>query len=83
MGEALRLFILREHAAGHVAGVIGLGGSGGTALVTTALRALPIGLPKVMVSTVASGNVGPYVGCSDIVMMYSVVEWRASMRFRA
>jgi len=74
MGEALRLFLLRECEASRVAGVIGIGGSGGTALATTALRALPIGLPKVMVSTVASGNVGPYVGCSDIVMMYSVVD---------
>src|SRR5262245_21826777 len=46
MGEALRLFLLRECEAGRVAGVIGIGGSGGTALVTTALRALPIGLPK-------------------------------------
>jgi uncharacterized protein (UPF0261 family) len=74
MGIALCNFLVSEHAAGRVAGVIGLGGSGGTALVTAALRALPVGLPKVMVSTVASGNVGPYVDCTDITMMYSVVD---------
>lgn len=74
MGEALVQFLLREHAAGKVAGVIGIGGSGGTALVSAALRALPVGLPKVLVSTVASGNTAPYVGCSDVTMMYSVVD---------
>jgi uncharacterized protein (UPF0261 family) len=57
-----------------VAGLIGLGGSGGTALVCTAMRALPIGIPKLMVSTVASANVAPYVGPSDIAMMYSVTD---------
>ncbi len=74
MGSALRDYLLREVAEGRVAGVIGLGGSGGTSLITTALRSLPIGLPKMMVSTVASGNVAPYVDCSDITMMYSVVD---------
>ena len=57
-----------------IAGVIGLGGSGGTALVAPAMRALPIGLPKLLVSTVASGNVAAYVGASDIAMMYSVTD---------
>jgi uncharacterized protein (UPF0261 family) len=57
-----------------VAGLIGLGGSGGTALITPAMRALPIGVPKLMVSTVASGNVAPYVGPSDIAMMYWVTN---------
>jgi uncharacterized protein (UPF0261 family) len=74
MGNALRKFLLGEVAAGHVSGVLGLGGSGGTSLITTAMRALPIGLPKLMVSTVASGNVAPYVDCSDITMMFSVVD---------
>ncbi len=74
MGEALEVYLRREHDAGRVAGVIGIGGSGGTVLITTAMRALPIGLPKLMVSTVASGNVAPYVGSSDITMMYSVVD---------
>jgi uncharacterized protein (UPF0261 family) len=57
-----------------VAGVVGLGGSGGTAVITPAMRALPIGRPKLMVSTVASSNVAPYVGSSDIAMMYSVTD---------
>lgn len=74
MAEALRAYLLAETAAGRVQGVLGLGGSGGTSLITTALRALPIGLPKLMVSTVASGNVAPYVDCSDIAMFYSVVD---------
>jgi uncharacterized protein (UPF0261 family) len=59
---------------GDVAGVIGLGGSGGTSLVAPAMRALPIGTPKLLVSTVASSNVAPYVGSSDIAMMYSVTD---------
>jgi uncharacterized protein (UPF0261 family) len=54
--------------------VLGLGGSGNTALVTAAMRALPVGVPKLMVSTVASGNTAPYVGPSDIAMMYSVTD---------
>lgn len=61
-------------ARDDVAGLLGLGGSGNTALVTTAMRALPIGVPKLMVSTVASGNVAPYVGPADIAMMYSVAD---------
>ncbi|MGI9665844.1 MAG: Tm-1-like ATP-binding domain-containing protein [Acidimicrobiia bacterium] len=55
-------------------GMIGAGGSGGTALVTPAMRRLPVGVPKVMVSTVASANVAPYVGPADIAMMYSVTD---------
>lgn len=55
-------------------GIISAGGSGGTALATPAMRALPIGVPKMMVSTVASGDVKPYVGPSDITMMYSVTD---------
>jgi len=61
-------------AAGKFDGVLGLGGSGGTAVATTAMRELSVGLPKVMVSTVASGDVQPYVGIKDITMMYSVVD---------
>ena len=57
-----------------IGGLIGLGGSGGTALLAPAMRALPIGAPKVLVSTVASGEVGQYVGASDITMMYSVTD---------
>lgn len=57
-----------------VAGMIGLGGSGGTALVAPAMRELRIGTPKLIVSTVASGNVAAYVGPSDITMMHSVTD---------
>ncbi len=71
MSLALEHFIKLR---GDVAGALSAGGSGGTALVAPALRALPIGTPKVMVSTVASGNVAPYVGPSDICMMYSVTD---------
>lgn len=57
-----------------VGGIIGAGGSGNTALVAPAMRALPVGLPKVLVSTVASGNVAPYVGPADITMVHSVTD---------
>ncbi len=60
--------------ADWIGGLIGAGGSGGTALLAPAMRALPVGTPKVLVSTVASGDVGPYVGPSDIAMMYSVTD---------
>ena len=55
-------------------GVLGLGGSGGTALITPAMQRLPVGVPKMMVSTVASGDVAAYVGSSDITMTYSVTD---------
>ena len=74
MSAALVEFLKSEHAAGRLSGVIGIGGGGGTALITPAMRALPVGVPKLMVSTMASGNVGPYVDCSDLTMMYSVVD---------
>jgi uncharacterized protein (UPF0261 family) len=74
MSHALDCFIRREFEAGRVAGVIGIGGSGGTALITPALRSLPIGVPKIMVSTLASGNTAPFVGTSDITMIYPVVD---------
>jgi len=57
-----------------IAAVIGIGGSGGTAIATSGMRALPIGLPKLMVSTLASGDTAPYVGVSDIVMMPSITD---------
>jgi uncharacterized protein (UPF0261 family) len=61
-------------AAGRLQGILGLGGTGGTSLVTHAMQALPVGVPKLMVSTVASGDTRPYVGAVDITMMYSVVD---------
>jgi len=74
MSQALECFLRSEFEMGRLAGVIGIGGSGGTALITPAMQALPIGVPKLMVSTVASGNTAPYVGSSDITLMYSVVD---------
>jgi uncharacterized protein (UPF0261 family) len=71
MAEALCAFLASRDDVG---GAIGAGGSGGTALISPALRALPVGVPKVLVSTVASGNVGAYVGPADICMMYSVTD---------
>jgi uncharacterized protein (UPF0261 family) len=71
MSVALEAYV---RSRSDIAGIIGIGGSGGTALVTPAMRALPIGLPKVMVSTVASGQVANYVGAADIAMMYSVTD---------
>ncbi|HXI17028.1 MAG TPA: Tm-1-like ATP-binding domain-containing protein [Chloroflexota bacterium] len=62
------------HREGRLDGIVGLGGSAGTAVVSSAMRALPVGVPKVLVSTVASGNVAPYVGTKDIALMYSVVD---------
>ena len=71
MALAFEHFIARRRDLG---GLISAGGSGNTALATPAMRRLPIGVPKVMVSTVASGDVKPYVGPSDICMMYSVTD---------
>jgi len=71
MAEAFERFILSRRDVG---GIISAGGSGGTSLATPAMRRLPIGVPKVMVSTVASGDVRRYVGPSDICMMYSVTD---------
>jgi len=62
------------HAKGEVSGVLSLGGSAGTTIGTAAMRALPIGVPKLMVSTLASGQVQPYVGTRDILMLHSVVD---------
>jgi uncharacterized protein (UPF0261 family)/ABC-type branched-subunit amino acid transport system ATPase component len=71
MAVAFEEFVARRRDLG---GLISAGGSGGTALATRAMRRLPIGVPKVMVSTVASGDVKPYVGPADICMMYSVTD---------
>jgi uncharacterized protein (UPF0261 family) len=71
MTQAFERFIQTRY---DIAGVLGIGGSGGTAIVTAGMRKLPIGLPKIMISTLASGDVAPYVGVSDIVMMPSVTD---------
>jgi len=71
MAVAFEHFVVGRHDLG---GLISAGGSGGTALATPAMRRLAIGLPKLMVSSVASGDVRPYVGPSDLCMMYSVTD---------
>jgi uncharacterized protein (UPF0261 family) len=71
MTEAFERFV---KAQDDFSAMLGVGGSGGTAMITRAMRALPIGVPKVMVSTMASGNVAGYVGASDITMVYSVTD---------
>ena len=71
-GAAIVVRQLQE--AGKIDGILGMGGSAGTAVGTAAMRALPVGFPKLMVSTLASGDTSPYVGVSDIVMMPSVVD---------
>jgi uncharacterized protein (UPF0261 family) len=71
MGEAFARFI---ESRADIAGVIGIGGGGGTSIITKGMRRLPLGLPKIMVSTLASGDVAPYVDISDIVMMPSVTD---------
>ena len=71
MGTAFANFISQRN---DVAGVLGIGGGGGTSIVTAGMRALPIGVPKLMVSTLASGDVGRFVDVSDIAMMHSVTD---------
>ncbi|BCQ33495.1 Tm-1-like ATP-binding domain-containing protein [Erwinia rhapontici] len=71
MAQAFEIFLSQRN---DVAGIIGLGGSGGTALITPAMQVLPVGVPKLMVSTMASGDVSGYVGASDIAMLYSVTD---------
>ncbi len=71
MADAFANWLRRQ---ANVAGIISAGGSGGASLVAPAMRALPVGVPKLIVSSVASGDVGPYVGPADITMMYSVTD---------
>jgi uncharacterized protein (UPF0261 family) len=71
MAEAFRSFILSRDDIG---GIVGIGGGGGTSIITAGMRELPLGLPKIMISTLASGDVAPYVGVSDIMMMPSVTD---------
>lgn len=80
-GEAVNIMLAgaralaRElHDAGRFDGVLGLGGGGGSAMISAAMRELPVGVPKVLVSTMASGNTAPYVDVTDLTMMYSVVD---------
>ena len=74
LSKGMEALLPKLYRQGKFDGIISFGGSGGTSLVTPAMRALPIGVPKVMVSTMASGNVEQYVGTSDIVMIPSIVD---------
>ena len=74
LAKGVEILVPQLYEQGKFDGVLSFGGSGGTAIATPGMRALPIGVPKVMVSTLASGNVSQYVGTSDIVMMPSVVD---------
>lgn len=74
MARAAAAYVGRLAAEGRLQGILSVGGGGGTAIGTAAMRALPIGLPKVMVSTLASGQTAPYVGTSDLVMIPAIVD---------
>jgi uncharacterized protein (UPF0261 family)/ABC-type branched-subunit amino acid transport system ATPase component len=71
MADAFAKWLRRQ---GNVAGIISAGGSGGASLVAPGMRDLPVGVPKLIISSVASGDIGPYVGPADITMMYSVTD---------
>ena len=74
MAIGLGTVVRRLHEEGKLDAILGLGGSGGSSLITAAMRELPIGVPKLIVSTVASGDTRPYVGTVDLTMMHSVVD---------
>lgn len=74
MGAGLTTIVRRLYAQGRLQGIMGMGGSGGTSIATAAMRTLPVGVPKLMVSTVGGGNVAPYAGTKDITFMPSVVD---------
>ena len=74
MAGGAAVLLKRLHDAGRIQGVLGMGGSAGTTIATTAMRGLPLGIPKVIVSTLAGGNMAAYVGDSDIAMLPSIVD---------
>jgi len=74
MGDGAAVVVSRLHSEGRLDGVLGLGGGGNTSVATAAMRALPMGVPKLMLSTMASGDTEPYIGHHDIAMMYSVAD---------
>ncbi|MCB0104882.1 MAG: Tm-1-like ATP-binding domain-containing protein, partial [Caldilineaceae bacterium] len=80
-GDAMRVMsagapvvVAQLYAKGKFDGIIGMGGSGGTTVITAGMRALPVGVPKVCVSTIAAGDVGGFVGAKDITMIPSIVD---------
>ena len=74
MAAGAAAVVVSLFAAGRLDGVLGAAGSGGSSIISRAMRALPVGVPKVLVSTMAAGDVGAFVGTSDIAMVYSVVD---------
>jgi len=74
MSQGAPVLLARLVEQGTIQGVISLGGGGGTAIASAAMRALPLGFPKLMVSTLAAGNTAPYLGTKDIVMMPSIAD---------
>ena len=74
MGEGAAKVAEQGYAEGRFDGIVGMGGSGGSSVVTAAMRALPVGVPKVCVSTVAAGDTGAYVGSKDVVLIPSIVD---------
>src|SRR5438874_285278 len=74
MGEGAARVVQRLHEEGRLDGILALGGSGGSSIAAAAMRGLPVGVPKLIVSTVGSGDTRPYVGASDGSMTYSVVD---------
>jgi uncharacterized protein (UPF0261 family) len=74
MAAGAAAVVRRLNDEGRVAGIIGMGGSGGSSVITAAMRALPIGVPKVCVSTVAGGDTAPYVGLKDITLIPSITD---------
>ncbi|MGW6276276.1 Tm-1-like ATP-binding domain-containing protein [Kribbella sp. NPDC055071] len=74
MGAGAAVVLRRLVAEGRVHGLLAVGGSGGSSIAATVMQSLPVGLPKLLVSTMASGDVSPYVGEVDVTLMYSVVD---------
>ncbi len=74
MSEGAAKIVLGLLEKDEVAGIISLGGSGGSSIAARVMREVPVGIPKILVSTVAAGDVSPYVGVKDIMMMYSIVD---------
>ncbi|MGB6103574.1 MAG: Tm-1-like ATP-binding domain-containing protein [Pusillimonas sp.] len=75
MAVALQRLVQSKHQAGHIAGMLGLGGSGGASMIAPAMHCLPIGMPKLLVSTMAAGNVAPLVDIYDVMLLYPVTDF--------
>lgn len=74
MTRGLSAVLDREYRAGRIGAVLGFGGSSGSSVIGAAMQVLPVGVPKVLVSTMASGDTSPYVGTRDVTLMYSVTD---------